>query len=159
MSFFNIVIIVHVVKLGATQSELHVKILVLPDDVVEDLTADMLRVSYPRDTQLCFLFCYLFSICNQKKQKDIHFYLNPVGSKSFAKQSPNHGPFSHTGKSFKYEMTTILCFCLQTLFKSICWIFLLLIPIIFGSKIVKIELLLYQILQLNCFISVADKIF
>lgn len=35
-------------KLRATQSELHVRILVPSDDVVEDLMAEMIQVSYPR---------------------------------------------------------------------------------------------------------------
>ena len=37
-------------KLGATQSEMHVRILIPPppDSVVEDLMADLIQVSYPR---------------------------------------------------------------------------------------------------------------
>lgn len=37
-------------KLGGTQTEQFVGILVPPDDVVEDLMTDMIRVTYPRET-------------------------------------------------------------------------------------------------------------
>lgn len=35
-------------KLGSTQTEQHVRIIIPPDDVVEDLMADLVGVSYPR---------------------------------------------------------------------------------------------------------------
>lgn len=35
-------------KLGVTQSEQHVRVLIPPDDVIEDLMADMVGVAFPR---------------------------------------------------------------------------------------------------------------
>lgn len=85
-------------KLKSTQTEQLVRIIVSLDDVVEDPMADMIRISYPRETQLAGFCACVFLLSSVTKKKVFNLFLCSRGQSSFYQLHP-----SFYENSFQYS--------------------------------------------------------